>query len=128
MRKTNGWNLNVNSSLFSCIRAICIKFSNSSFSCLYTKKNSIIIFLIFKITHSEVPKGVSGMESLCTISRSFSSLLLSTITQFRGPKRICKRRGILPVTLWLFSLNLFLFNQTTHWYCTTELVCSFSVY
>ena len=30
--------------------------------------------------------------------------------------RICKRRGILLVILWLFSLNLFLSNQITHWY------------
>ena len=28
--------------------------------------------------------------------------------------RICKRRGILLVILWLFSLNLFLSNQITH--------------
>ena len=34
--------------------------------------------------------------------------------------RICKRRGILPVILWLFSMNLFLSNQITHWYCSTN--------
>ena len=30
--------------------------------------------------------------------------------------RICKRRGILLVILWFFSLSLFLLNQITHWY------------
>ena len=34
--------------------------------------------------------------------------------------KICKRRGIKLVILLLFPLNLFLSNQITHWWCSTQ--------
>ena len=34
--------------------------------------------------------------------------------------RICKRIGVLPVILWLFSLNPFLSNLIIHGYCSTN--------
>ena len=44
-------------------------------------------------------------------------LLFITLQLISG---ICKRRGVLLVILWLFSLNLFLSNQLRQWFCLTN--------
>ena len=72
---------------------------NSNFNFMFSQYSSLLAFF-----------GLTKIENTYFVAE-YHSLTKS---------RICKRRGILSVILWLFSLNLFFSNQIIHCYCSTN--------